>query len=235
MGEAPISIQGLSHCFGKGELRTQILCDIHTEIQAGEIVIMTGPSGSGKSTLLTLAGALRSAQEGSLRVLGEELRGAKPRLMESVRKQIGYIFQSHNLIEALTARQNVACTLLLNRERSSREARHRTVEMLEAEVNNGGYSQFFTNTSKYAVPYVVEALNKIGKTDAAELTQRAIDALEITGDLTVEAIDQAYVNDYEKIEERLEDCDERYFEIVGDLAEPVFKFIKDHKDKISVK
>jgi putative ABC transport system ATP-binding protein len=132
MDEAPISIRGLNHCYGKGELRTQILCDIDTEIRAGEIVIMTGPSGSGKSTLLTLVGALRSAQDGSLRVLGQELRGAKPRLLESVRRQIGYIFQAHNLIESLTARQNVACTLLLHPERSSRELRHRAVEMLEA-------------------------------------------------------------------------------------------------------
>ena len=70
---APITVQGLSHSFGSGSLRKQILFDITTDIPEGEIVIVTGPSGSGKTTMLTLVGALRSAQQGSVRVLGEEL------------------------------------------------------------------------------------------------------------------------------------------------------------------
>jgi putative ABC transport system ATP-binding protein len=111
---APIRVERLSHFYGAGELRKQILYDITTEIRAGEIVIVTGPSGSGKTTLLTLVGALRSAQEGSLRVLGRELCAASPVTLESVRKRIGYIFQSHNLIDALTAgrtsRWRCACT-----------------------------------------------------------------------------------------------------------------------------
>ena len=56
-----IVIEGLDHYYGAGPLRKQILFDVHAEIRAGEIVIVTGPSGSGKTTLLTLAGALRSA------------------------------------------------------------------------------------------------------------------------------------------------------------------------------
>jgi putative ABC transport system ATP-binding protein len=92
----PIAVQGLNHAFGKGALRKQILFDISIEIPQGEIVIVTGPSGSGKTTLLTLVGALRSAQEGSVRVLGQELCGAKPKVLEQVRKQIGFIFQQHN-------------------------------------------------------------------------------------------------------------------------------------------
>ena len=82
-GTSPIIVEGLNHAFGKGELRKQILFDISTEIQAGEIVIVTGPSGSGKTTLLTLVGALRSAQEGSVRILGEELLNAKPATLEN--------------------------------------------------------------------------------------------------------------------------------------------------------
>lgn len=128
----PIAIEGLNHYFGTGELRKQILFDVTTEISAGEIVIVTGPSGSGKTTLLTLAGALRSAQEGSLTVLGSQLRGASPRTLESLRKQIGYIFQSHNLIDALTARQNVEMALQLHPHKSSRALRKRAGEMLEA-------------------------------------------------------------------------------------------------------
>jgi len=90
------------------------------------------PSGSGKTTLLTLVGALRSAQEGSLRVLGQELRDASAAALESVRKQIGYVFQSHNLIDALTARPNVEVALRLHAHTGAAELRERAVAMLEA-------------------------------------------------------------------------------------------------------
>lgn len=129
--DAPIVVEGLNHSFGKGALRKQILFDISTEIPKGEIVIVTGPSGSGKTTMLTLVGALRSAQDGTVRVLGEELCGAKARVLERVRKQIGFIFQQHNLLDALTAVQNVELGLRVSsRGRSGR--RRKAAEMLDA-------------------------------------------------------------------------------------------------------
>jgi len=128
----PIQVSGLSHTFGKGALQKQVLFDITTEIPEGEIVIVTGPSGSGKTTMLTLLGALRSAQEGSIQVLGEELCGAKPRVLEKVRKQIGFIFQQHNLLGALTAVQNVELGLRVTGRFSRSELRRRSREMLEA-------------------------------------------------------------------------------------------------------
>ena len=129
---APISVQGLNHSFGKGALRKQILFDITTEIPQGEIVIVTGPSGSGKTTMLTLVGALRSAQEGSVRVLGQELCGAKPATLEKVRKQIGFIFQQHNLLNALTAVQNVELGARVTGKISRSELRERSEQMLIA-------------------------------------------------------------------------------------------------------
>ena len=129
---APIAIEGVNHYFGSGELRKQILFDIETEIRAGEIVIVTGPSGSGKTTLLTLIGALRTTQEGSLKVLDQELRGAVGRRLEGVRKNIGYIFQSHNLLDALTASQNVQMSLLLHSHESRRKVRQAADHMLRA-------------------------------------------------------------------------------------------------------
>lgn len=74
--EPVISISNLNHYFGEGNLRKQALFDINLNIDAGEIIIMTGPSGSSKTTLLTLMGGLRSAQEGSLKILGQEICGA---------------------------------------------------------------------------------------------------------------------------------------------------------------
>lgn len=114
---SPIALDDVSYSFGKGALEKQILFNISTQIKAGEIVILTGPSGSGKTTLLTLIGALRSAQKGSVRVLGQELLKARQRTLIKVRRQIGYIFQSHNLLDSLTVRQNVQMALQLSRDK----------------------------------------------------------------------------------------------------------------------
>jgi putative ABC transport system ATP-binding protein len=122
----------VNHYYGSGRLRKQILFEVSTEIQPGEIVIMMGPSGSGKTTLLTLIGALRATQEGSMRVLGEELRNAPNAHLVKLRRNIGYIFQAHNLLNSLTARQNVQMSLELHDYLSAKERRQRAEEMLEA-------------------------------------------------------------------------------------------------------
>lgn len=127
---SPIAAKGVNHWYGEGRLRRQILFDVNADIRAGEIVILTGPSGSGKTTFLTLAGGLRTVREGSLRVLGHELNGADERILTGVRKNIGYIFQSHNLIDALTARQNVEMALQLHDDVSNDQRRTRAEEML---------------------------------------------------------------------------------------------------------
>lgn len=102
-----VKIAGLNYYFGEGDLKKQVLYDINLELHPGEIVIMTGPSGSGKTTLLTLIGALRTAREGSLQVLDHQIIGMKKAELVNVRKNIGFIFQAHNLFHSLTARQNV--------------------------------------------------------------------------------------------------------------------------------
>jgi len=107
MSAAPIEIESVSHWYGEGSLRRQVLFDVDAVVRSGEIVIVSGPSGSGKTTLLTLIGALRSTQQGSLRVLGHELRGASEGVLTGVRQRIGYVFQAHNLLDALTVRQNI--------------------------------------------------------------------------------------------------------------------------------
>lgn len=105
--EPPIVVSGLSHWFGEGNARKQALGDIDLEVESGQLVMLMGASGSGKTTLLTLIGCLRDVQEGSIRLLGRELRGASAdRLVES-RRRLGFIFQAHNLHESLTAHQNV--------------------------------------------------------------------------------------------------------------------------------
>lgn len=105
--EPPIVIEGLNHWFGSGEARKQVLYDLNLTIERGKLVILMGASGSGKTTLLTLAGCLRTVQEGSVHLLGHELNGADEDLLVTCRRQMGFIFQAHNLHESLTAMQNV--------------------------------------------------------------------------------------------------------------------------------
>jgi putative ABC transport system ATP-binding protein len=128
--EPLIAVEGVSHFFGSGQLRKQILFDVTTSIRPGEIVIMTGPSGSGKTTLLTLMGGLRSTQQGSLRIFGQELRGASKNELVAVRKNIGYIFQAHNLLDSITVQQNVEMSLRLHSRYSPAETRQRAAETL---------------------------------------------------------------------------------------------------------
>ncbi|WP_439529725.1 ATP-binding cassette domain-containing protein [Pannonibacter sp.] len=102
-----LNVRGLSHWFGEGEAQKQVLFDINLTLKPGELVILMGASGSGKTTLLTLAGCLRSVQSGSIRLLGRELAGANETTLVTSRRQLGFIFQAHNLHDSLTALENV--------------------------------------------------------------------------------------------------------------------------------
>jgi putative ABC transport system ATP-binding protein len=104
---ATVAVQGLSHWYGRGTTRRQVLQSVDLSIHAGEVVLLTGPSGCGKTTLLSLVGALRHVMEGSVRVFGRELNGSSRRDRQRIRRGIGMIFQGHNLLRCLTAEQNV--------------------------------------------------------------------------------------------------------------------------------
>ena len=117
MKEQPLSdviiANGLTHSYGEGELKNEILHQLDFKVLAKEVTLLVGPSGSGKSTLLTLIGALRSVETGSLHVLGRQLYGANENDLMAIRRRIGFIFQSHNLVASLTVLQNVQLLLQL--------------------------------------------------------------------------------------------------------------------------
>ncbi|WP_165218376.1 ATP-binding cassette domain-containing protein [Affinirhizobium pseudoryzae] len=127
MTDSPIIIRHLNHWFGKGEARKQALFDISLSIALGSLTVLMGPSGSGKTTVLTLMGCLREVMDGSILLLGEELRGAGQRRLEALRREVGFIFQAHNLHESLTARQNVMMGLEVH-GRGDAQARQRAIE-----------------------------------------------------------------------------------------------------------
>ena len=129
--EPVISISNLNHYFGEGGLRKQVLFDINLAIYPGEIVLMKGPSGSGKTTLLTLVSGLRSAQSGSMKILGQELCGATTEQLVASRRHNGYVFQAHNLHSSLTAIQNVQMGLEVHGNLNLKERRDCAMAILQ--------------------------------------------------------------------------------------------------------
>ena len=128
--ECAIAARELNFSFGEGELQKQILFDVSFSIVKGEVVLLTGPSGSGKTTLLTLIGGLRQVRSGELMVLSHPLHLASRSELVLVRRNIGFIFQQHNLLPFLTARQNVEMTFQLHPDVPPAEVQQRSEEIL---------------------------------------------------------------------------------------------------------
>ena len=126
-----VRIDGLNFAYGEGDAKNQVLFDINCRVEPGQLVVMTGPSGSGKTTLLTLIGALRSLEEGTVQVMGYDLSRLNPAGLVRVRRDIGFIFQMHNLFDSLTAYENVKMAMQLNGAQSAADMRQRGVGMLE--------------------------------------------------------------------------------------------------------
>jgi len=128
-----VTVTDVDFSYGSGRAKKQVLFGCSLHLSFGELVIMTGPSGSGKTTLLTLIGGLRSLQLGSIRVGSLELRGMPTRRLDLFRRQIGFIFQDHNLFDSLSAGQTLRLAMRLFPGRYTRkELRERPLEMLEA-------------------------------------------------------------------------------------------------------
>ncbi len=127
-----VQINGLSHCYGRGAMRRKVLHSISMKIDPGEVVLLQGPSGCGKTTLLTLVGALRDVQEGTLSVFGKELYESRRKTRQNIRRNIGMIFQGHNLLRCLTAEQNVQMGADLLEGFSYRARRNISREWLDA-------------------------------------------------------------------------------------------------------
>lgn len=128
-----IEISGVSKHFGEGETRVDALRDIDLTVRRGEVVALLGPSGSGKTTLLNIIGCIIDPTEGRVTLDGEVvydnrwLRGDLRRLRLD---KIGFIFQFHNLLPFLNARDNVALVLTLA-GRSAVDAQARAAELLD--------------------------------------------------------------------------------------------------------
>jgi putative ABC transport system ATP-binding protein len=128
---AAISGRDLNFFYDEAGRLKQVLFDIDLDIWPGEVALLTGPSGCGKTTLLTLIGGLRTVQSGTLHVLGRQLHVYNAGDLTEVRRHIGFIFQMHNLLDFLTARQNVQMALQLHAELTREEMEVRAGRMLD--------------------------------------------------------------------------------------------------------
>ncbi|MBT8330689.1 MAG: ABC transporter ATP-binding protein, partial [Deltaproteobacteria bacterium] len=108
-----LQTKNLSKIFTTREVETTALKNVNLEVQAGEFVAVMGPSGCGKSTLLHIAGMLDNPTNGEYHFMGEEVSGYSERKRAHLRKgNIGFVFQSFNLIDELTVFENIELPLL---------------------------------------------------------------------------------------------------------------------------
>ncbi len=117
-----IKAKELSKIYGRGENKVTALDKAEMEIRSGDFISIMGPSGSGKSTLLHLLSGLDHPTSGSVTYDGQELYGMNDRELSVFRRQrIGFIFQQFNLLPVLTAQENIAMPVLLDKKQPDME------------------------------------------------------------------------------------------------------------------
>jgi putative ABC transport system ATP-binding protein len=126
-----IQIQNLKKSFRTEEVETLALNNVNLHVEEGEFVAIMGPSGCGKSTLLNIVGMLDNPTEGRYQFAGHEVAGLKERQRTQLRKgNLGFVFQSFNLIDELTVFENVELPLIYLKMSKS-ERREKVMAVLE--------------------------------------------------------------------------------------------------------
>ncbi len=129
--ETMLKVNGLKKVFRTEEIETIALNGVSFEVGAGEFVAIMGPSGCGKSTLLNILGLLDNPTEGSYMLLGKEVAQLKERDRTIFRKgNIGFVFQSFNLIDELSVSENIELPLIYLRVKPA-ERKRRVSEIME--------------------------------------------------------------------------------------------------------
>lgn len=126
-----IRLDGLSKVYRSDSVETTALNHIDFDVKRGEFVAVMGPSGCGKSTLLNIVGMLDNPSSGAYWFLGEDVSGYGESKLSDIRKRnIGFIFQSFNLIDELTVRENIELALLYHKV-SAAERKERAYAVME--------------------------------------------------------------------------------------------------------
>ena len=132
-GATVVRATDLTKTYAADGVEVRALRDVSLDVEAGSFIAFIGPSGSGKTTLLNLLGCLDKPSSGRLEVVGTDVTRLDRRQAAAFRgAQIGFVFQSFNLIPVLTALENVEYPLVMVQDRPASERRTRVLELLEA-------------------------------------------------------------------------------------------------------
>ncbi|HEU4404657.1 MAG TPA: ABC transporter ATP-binding protein [Polyangiaceae bacterium] len=125
-----VDARGVGKTYGEGALAYAALRDVDFFASAGEFVLVSGPSGSGKTTLLSILGCVLRPSAGEVTLFGRDVSRAREGDLPALRRElIGFVFQGHNLIASLSARENVELALRV-RGRGAGEAAREARDLL---------------------------------------------------------------------------------------------------------
>ncbi|HET9960525.1 MAG TPA: ABC transporter ATP-binding protein [Polyangiaceae bacterium] len=189
-----IRLSGISKVFPGDSIETLALSDVQVEIRAGEYVAIEGPSGSGKTTLLSILGLLERPSAGQYQLRGRSVAGLSARERAQIRNlEIGFIFQTFNLIGDLTVWENVELPLLYrDLSRSERSARvaaaldrvqmlHRR-QHLPSQLSGGQQQRVAVARAVAGEPRIILADEPTGSLDS------------VSGDLVMNLLDEVHAS-----------------------------------------
>jgi putative ABC transport system ATP-binding protein len=185
-----VSLDGVTKTYGGGEAAVRALDDVSLAFEPGTFTAIMGPSGSGKTTLLLVAAGLDRPDRGTVRIGTTELGGlGERRLAELRRRQVGFVFQSFNLLPSLTAAQNVILPLRMAGERPRRRVARDALAQVglgdrsghrPAQLSGGQQQRVAIARAIVTEPDVIFADEPTGELD----TGRARDVLGLLRDAT---------------------------------------------------
>ena len=137
---AAVEVSNLGKVYGSGATAFTALRNINLRVEPGEFIMLEGPSGSGKTTLLSILGCVLTPTQGEVKLFGESISGRPESQLPELRLgYIGFVFQGHNLVASLTARQNIM--LVLQLRGWSVRAASKEAEMLLEQIGLPGKTE----------------------------------------------------------------------------------------------